>query len=153
MRWQTRDRTARSSALLVGLRRGRLAGAAVAVMASVVLVGGVCLPSALAAQKEPALGGRSWAQIAAFVGVSNIYGLSCPSSTTCEAVGEFNSAGIAMRTTNDGASWSDQPLPSAISELKAIACHSTSVCVALGVDTYAAGGGTVAIHTTNGGAT
>ncbi len=138
---------------MIPLRRGRLARAVVAGGASVMLVGGVCLPGALAAQKEPARRGGSWAQVASFVGVSNVWGLSCPSTATCEAVGAFNDAGIALRTTNAGASWSDQPVPSGVGELKVVACHSTSVCVAAGE--YSGYGlfGEVALRTTNGGAT
>jgi photosystem II stability/assembly factor-like uncharacterized protein len=151
VRWLTRERATGPSVSSRPwpTRLGRVAVAGVAVA----LIGGLSLPSALAAQKEPALAGRSWAQVASFVGVTNVWGLSCPSAATCELVGDFNSAGIAMRTTNDGGSWSSQPLPPGISELKAVSCRSTSVCVALGVYTYADGGGAVAIHTTNGGAT
>ena len=118
------------------------------------LVGGMCLPGALAAQKEPPRRGGSWAQVASFVGVTGVSGLTCPSATICEAVGAFNSAGIALRTTNAGASWSDQPVPSGVGELKVVACHSTSVCVAAGE--YSSGYGLygeVALRTTNGGAT
>ncbi len=47
----------------------------------------------------------------------------------------------------------DQPLPLGISELKAVSCHSPSDCVALGEYAYAYGDGSVAVRTTNGGAT
>jgi photosystem II stability/assembly factor-like uncharacterized protein len=46
----------------------------------------------------------------------------------------------------------DQPVPAGVSELQAVACRSTSVCEALGQNSYAVGG-SVALRTTNGGAT
>jgi hypothetical protein len=120
---------------------------------SVVLIGGTCLPDALAAQRQPAVASRSWTQLASFWGIQNMWALSCPSATTCEAVGAIGSAGIAVRTTDGGVRWVNQPLPPGVSELKAVACHSPSDCVALGAYTYAEGSGSVALRTTNGGAT
>jgi photosystem II stability/assembly factor-like uncharacterized protein len=128
--------------------------AIVAGVASVTAVFGACLPSAEAAQRVPALSARSWAQIASFVGLTNVWGLTCPSATTCEVVGAFSEAGVVMRTTNGGASWSDQPVPPGVGELRVISCRSTSVCVAAGEYTPVDGVyGEVALHTTNGGAT
>ena len=54
----------------------------------------------LACKRRRRSGGHSWAQIASFVGVSQVWGLACPSAATCEAVGDFNSAGVVVRTTN-----------------------------------------------------
>jgi hypothetical protein len=132
----------------------RLLAAAGAAVATVMLIAGTSAPNAVALQKEASIGGRSWSQIASFVGVSSIRGLTCPASAACEAVGDFNSAGIALRSRNDGVTWSDQPLPTGIEELQVVACHSASVCVAGGE--YGGNDGEygdVALRTTNGGAT
>ena len=116
---------------------------------SIGVIGAVCLQSAQAAPREPAVSSRSWAEVASFWGIQNLWGLNCPSRLTCEAVGAIGGAGVALRTTDGGARWVDQPLPPGVTGLSALACHSTSVCEAVGEDSAYR---SVALRTTDGGA-
>jgi len=59
-------------------------------------------------------------------------GVSCPSSTTCYAVGQLGpSPAVITRTTNDGGSWTVSVAPK-VTELQGIACPTPTNCVAVG---------------------
>lgn len=72
----------------------------------------------------------------------SLYGVSCPSTTTCTAVGSyFTSAGgpteeLALAESWNGTSWSVQPtaatMPSTSSSLNAVWCLSAASCKAVG---------------------
>ena len=87
-------------------------------------------------------------------GVSGILsGISCPSASTCFAVGKGNGNDIGftviLATTNGGGTWTDQS-PGVNGSLSGISCPSTSTCFAVGWD------GTpnaTILATTNGGGT
>src|SRR5271165_3003520 len=86
-------------------------------------------PRAISTHAAPA----SWKTVASYRdSVTDLNGVSCPSTSICEAVGENNSEGAAIRTMNGGASWATDKLPSGIAYLSGIACPSTSVCQAVG---------------------
>ena len=58
-------------------------------------------------------GGATWSQQTLPAGLVGFLSISCPSATTCEAVGQDTSNGWMMaRTTDGGGSWSLQALPS-----------------------------------------
>jgi hypothetical protein len=72
---------------------------------------------------------------------AELAGVSCPSATTCTAVGAENGQTLAERW--NGARWSVQPMPAAptppnpdllgiTSALTAIACRSSAACTAVG---------------------
>ena len=74
---------------------------------------------------------------------STLYSVSCPSSSTCFAVG---ASGIVRATTNGGSSWSSQTSQLSGTNLYGLACPDTSHCLAV-----AQGGG--AASTSSGGST
>ena len=79
---------------------------------------------------------------------SNLYGVACPSTTTCFAAGDLESlSGSVLVTTDGGSVWTQQPLPSGVFSLSAITCPSTSDCVAVG------SGSDPIVTTTDGGVT
>ncbi len=79
-------------------------------------------------------------------GSSALNGVSCPSDTTCTAVGSYtNSAGaqVALAETWDGTAWTIQntPNPSGASSstLNGVSCTSPTACTAVGSYTNSAG--------------
>jgi predicted acyl esterase len=78
--------------------------------------------------------------------------VSCASTSVCEAFGSSNTsnAAVAVGTTNGGATWQSQNLPSGLLDVKQLSCPSTSQCVAVG---QTSGGHTIIIATTDGGTT
>jgi photosystem II stability/assembly factor-like uncharacterized protein len=65
-----------------------------------------------------------------------VNGISCPSTTTCEAVGY----GVgALRTSDGGTDWVPQALPSSVQELSGVSCYLLMHCVAVGIDSIHAG--------------
>ena len=84
--------------------------------------------------------------------VEALFGISCASATTCEAVGDDTSAGAGaiLGTTNGGTTWTRQPVPSGVGDLKGISCVSATTCEAVGWDTLDAG---VILGTIDGGTT
>jgi photosystem II stability/assembly factor-like uncharacterized protein len=68
-----------------------------------------------------------------------LWGLSCPTTTTCYGVGT-----VIEETSNGGATWTSRPTPAG--DLYAVACPSTTTCVAVG-------NGNFAVVTNDGGAT
>jgi photosystem II stability/assembly factor-like uncharacterized protein len=59
--------------------------------------------------------------------------VACPSTSVCFAAGADDSGdAIVAQSTDFGASWSDESLPSGALELDAISCEDVSDCVAVG---------------------
>ena len=67
---------------------------------------------------------------------SIVRGVSCSSSTSCTAVGEFPPPGGGARVAGalrwDGTAWVSQPIPDPPSTLDAVSCPSVNHCVAVG---------------------
>lgn len=65
-----------------------------------------------AVSETTATGGRNWAEVE-LAGVQYLYADSCVTGTTdCIAVGSLNgTAGVVMKSTDDGATWTREPLP------------------------------------------
>ena len=63
--------------------------------------------------------------------LENLIGISCPSSSVCIATGEnTNLVPTVVETTNGGATWTEEAVPSEVSYLYEIDCPSTAVCYA-----------------------
>jgi photosystem II stability/assembly factor-like uncharacterized protein len=103
-------------------------------------------------------GGSTWkAQSVPPSGAAVYFGVSCASSTICEAVGTNSSStrGFVIGTNNGGATWKLQSVPSAVAHLEDVSCRpsskqSATTCEAVGFNTSKQG---VAMGSTNGGAT
>ena len=91
--------------------------------------------------------GTIWQVTQSFHGASlGLNGVSCPSATVCEAVGETTLVtDMALRSTDAGATWVQQSVPPVDAPLTAVDCPSVSTCFALGA--------TSLLKTTDGGAT
>ena len=74
--------------------------------------------------------------------VGGLGAVACPSPTECEAVGAGTRrfAGVALLTTDGGATWTVQKLPPGTGGLAAVACPSASICQAGGLDASASAG-------------
>jgi|GEM_PF-959295 len=103
-------------------------------------------------------GGQSWVTHM-LRGVSGIVdGLSCTAQSSCELVGTqrpangaYPGSGFAGSTTNGGASWSRQTLPTGIDDLFGVSCGSRHVCIAVGANQ--ASGQAVVVRSTDSGTT
>ena len=94
-------------------------------------------------------GGMSW-NTSTIPGSPILDAVACPTAATCIAVGYgLNSVGEVVTSTDGGATWSSQALPSGAPSLSSITCPTTTECFAAG---SGASAGAV-IATTNGGAT
>jgi Bacterial Ig domain len=96
-------------------------------------------------------GGASWVADNAPPGVS-LLGVSCPSAVDCTAVGTTAPVGgvaVAIGTTNGGATWTPETIPSHVVTLSGISCPSTTTCTAVG----ATGSSSAVVATANGGTT
>ena len=88
--------------------------------------------------------------------VNIVYGIDCPSTAVCLAVGSTNGSpnvGFVVTTSNASsgatANWRNQQLPTTVGEVAGIACPSPTTCEAVG---YASETGPVKIlRSTNGG--
>lgn len=84
--------------------------------------------------------------------VPGTWAVACPSTTTCYAVGHNStSSADILATTDGGATWTNQTVPSGVASLDAVACPSPATCYAVGF-----GGGSydgVIVATTDGGTT
>lgn len=81
--------------------------------------------------------GRTWSG-QSLTNVSLINGIDCVTTTVCEAVaysGHNGVFGVALRTTDGGQNWVEQPLPSSVPFPEAVTCPSIDVCVAVGQNT------------------
>ena len=76
-------------------------------------------------------------------------GITCPTSRSCFAVGNTDTfTGAVIATTDGGATWTQQTVPTAILFLNGVSCASPSDCTAVGSNQNAA---TAVLSTTNGG--
>ena len=77
--------------------------------------------------------------------------ISCPSETTCIAVGtNLSSTPYVVGTSNNGSTWSLQSPPSNAVDLTGISCSAAEDCVAVG-NTGNLGAGSTIMSTTTGG--
>jgi photosystem II stability/assembly factor-like uncharacterized protein len=103
----------------------------------------------IAAPVAPAPASQSLAPViptagGAYPGHGAFNAVSCPSATTCFAVGSASDgSGVAALSTSAGSSWSNQSLPSGVLELHAVTCSDAQNCVAVGRGAL--------LRTTNGG--
>ena len=114
----------------------------------------------VAAIANSADGGSSWAtSFTAPYGVDDLDAVSCPTTSVCIAVGGAESGfagfgnmgpGAVVNSTDGGATWTVQSLPTDAGALGAISCASTTVCEALGTTTS---GNPEILGTANGGTT
>ena len=105
--------------------------------------------------------GSHWQHVAVTGGTLALDSVSCPSTSTCVAVGGTNAAGsITLRpevlvSHDAGATWSAPKLPISQGELQGLSCLGGSRCVAVGVVTLTSGGRfqsrPLALTTANGG--
>lgn len=85
-------------------------------------------------------GGSTWTNESVPTNVEALLGIDCPSTSVCEAVGtetvpsEGVPVGVVLGTTDGGASWSEQTLPTVEGPLFAVACSSNSTCEVVGTD-------------------
>ena len=104
-------------------------------------------------------GGASWRNQFILPGNTLLTSISCPSTSTCVAVGVTGTVNgdlpIVLGTTDGGATWSSQSVPSNVAGLYGISCATTTDCAAVGSsNTYPSGGGlsySVAVATNDGG--
>ncbi len=74
-------------------------------------------------------GGTSWNVKIPNSSVADLLGVSCPTTTTCYAVGDLAQGGGAVVVTNNaGQSWSLLNLPSGLVQLTGISCLSATNC-------------------------
>ncbi len=72
--------------------------------------------------------------------ITDLYGVSCTSATSCMAVGTYEPAGEISFSTGmteewNGATWSIVPTPdTGYSQLFSVSCSSTAACTAVGYD-------------------
>lgn len=72
-----------------------------------------------------------WQVSAAYPAVMGVVDISCPSVSTCFAVGRSSAqGGEVLKSVNTGATWQAQTLPSGVAEITSITCPSVSVCFA-----------------------
>lgn len=74
----------------------------------------------------------SWAEVTSFPGVDAV---TCPSTGTCQAFGtktELSGGAVAIGTSDSGAKWVSERLPSGVTAANAVSCPTHSVCFAVG---------------------
>jgi photosystem II stability/assembly factor-like uncharacterized protein len=59
-------------------------------------------------------------------------GVSCPSTLNCVAVGVASDNAILETTSDGGANWTSQTIPSDVTKLASVSCPTTSDCIAVG---------------------
>jgi len=106
-------------------------------------------------------GGISWSPRPVPSGVAGLTDVSCGSATDCVAVGGDRTApnaensgvlqGVVATTSDGGARWTAQDLPTGVGTLNSVSCASAASCVAVGEKPSSSGG--VAVATTDGGTT
>jgi hypothetical protein len=79
-------------------------------------------------------GGVTWSVQSLPSGSGQLLGVSCTSTSLCEAVGVGSTSGTGnvVGTTNGGATWSTQAIPSGVGGLASISCASSTSCEAVG---------------------
>ncbi len=106
-------------------------------------------------------GGLSWKRQAVPGGSSGtyssiFYGISCVNHMDCWAVGEGGTGaglGLAIVTTDGGATWRTEALPSGIGGLYGVACSTSTACLAVGYSGSLFNSKATVIKTTDGGST
>ncbi len=76
--------------------------------------------------------------------LNSLFGVSCVSSTSCQAVGSYNTSGgllVGIALSFNGTNWSRETLPSGSGGLNGVSCVSSTSCQAVG----AGEGGAVAL--------
>ena len=105
-------------------------------------------------------GGSTWAQSASLVGgptgVYNFKGLACSIPMRCFFVGDAtpgdgSPTGMIFASSDDGNTWTSQPVPPDTTFLNAISCTSATDCVVVGGGIEARGGSDRVILTTSDG--
>ena len=104
-------------------------------------------------------GGSTWTSevVPSAITEGDLLSISCVSVSTCEVVGDTstnfeNGSGVILTTTNGGAGsagWKLRTLPENTGPLESVSCKSVSDCVAVGQQTFQAGG--EVFYTTDGG--
>ena len=89
----------------------------------------------------------NWSTVPVPSGTGTLYGVTCPTSSECFAVGN---GGFILKSIDGGTTWASQTTPVPVSLLQAITCPSASDCFAVGQFNDATG---VILATTNGGTT
>jgi hypothetical protein len=144
---QGHGRVRRQSRRVTAARAGAMG---VVVVAVTLLLGSVAFgaaPSRTGAPPPPA---------AAAATPGTLNGVSCVSSTSCEAVGSFGSSGATQTLAEfwNGVTWMIQPTPNpagaSSSSLDGVFCSSTDTCVAVGGDSDSHGGESPLAETWNG---
>ena len=130
----------RSHALRCG-KKGMVPAALLAIAAIV---------SPLAGAQTAAATAPTWNLLTTIASTTGTFAaLSCPTTTTCFAVGKTaSSTGVAATTTTSGASWKTLTLPAAAGDLDAVTCSSVDDCFVAGKTTAGAG---LILATTDGG--
>jgi photosystem II stability/assembly factor-like uncharacterized protein len=85
-------------------------------------------------------GGATWQSATLPPGTGLLHGVSCPTITTCVAVGTVTTAysnvlpgqGLILASTDGGRTWAAQGVPATLSDGFAVACPTARVCVAAG---------------------
>lgn len=103
-------------------------------------------------------GGATWNTQTIPTTTGLLTGVSCASSTVCEAVGgniALSGSGeslspVAIGTTDGGTTWTSQVLPDAASAMNGVSCSSITTCMTVGSTLLP---GSVVAVTTDGGAT
>jgi len=90
----------------------------------------------------------TWSVRASYPEPVDTAALSCPTATTCFAVGSTT----ILATTDAGAHWARQSVPDGVLDLSGVSCASTDQCVAVG-ESSASNTDAVVLATSNGGST
>jgi hypothetical protein len=78
-------------------------------------------------------GSTAWRAVASYVAPPDSIAIACPSSSVCYSAGENSSRfGSILESSDGGADWTSQSVPSGTGYLSAIACPSTVECFAVG---------------------
>ncbi len=112
-------------------------------LAVVVVVGTIAVAPALAAASTTSTSASTWSSVAALPALAGVSSISCPSTTTCVAVGvNSNDYGGVEATTDGGATWSAGSLPSpVVGGPTSVSCPTTSWCMAVGGRTFVSADG------------
>jgi photosystem II stability/assembly factor-like uncharacterized protein len=95
-------------------------------------------------------GGKKWIVVNGSRLGSGMFGVSCPTVSTCFAAGTDGSSGAVIKTTDGGRKWVRLRLPRGTGFLNSISCPSAARCTAVGSDrTYHTRA--FAVSTANGG--
>ncbi|MGH9078060.1 MAG: WD40/YVTN/BNR-like repeat-containing protein [Acidimicrobiales bacterium] len=115
-----------------------LAGVSCPAVADCTAVGATATGPAIVSTTD---GGAVWAPQAPPAGTYALGSVSCPSVTTCTAVGESVAggqgvvalSGVVVATTDGGATWVAQTLPSDTLGVGSVSCSSSADCTAVGL--------------------